>query len=86
VLDDPDTLVRLAGEVGVPTDEADAMLGSDAYASDVEDEMRLARALGVTGVPFFAFDRRFAVSGAQSTDVFIEALRHAQEVATPAGS
>ena len=86
VLDDPDTLVRLAGEVGVPTDEADSMLDSDTYASDVDDEMRLARALGVTGVPFFAFDRRFAVSGAQPTDVFIEALRHAQEVATPAGS
>ena len=86
VLDDPDTLVRLAGEVGVPTDEADAMLGSDAYASDVLDEMRLARGFGVTGVPFFAFDRRFGVSGAQPVDVFIEALRQAQEVATPAGS
>jgi predicted DsbA family dithiol-disulfide isomerase len=86
VLDDPDTLVRLAGEVGVPTDEADSMLGSGDYASDVQDESRMARALGVTGVPFFAFDRRFAISGAQPVDVFVEALRHAQEVASPAGS
>ena len=34
----------------------------------------MARSLGVTGVPFFVFDRRYAVSGAQPPEVLAQAL------------
>ena len=37
--------------------------------------MRQARAIGVRGVPFFVFNDRYAVSGAQSPDVFLQALQ-----------
>jgi predicted DsbA family dithiol-disulfide isomerase len=37
----------------------------------------MARTLGVTGVPFFVFDRRYAVSGAQPPEVLAEALERA---------
>jgi predicted DsbA family dithiol-disulfide isomerase len=78
VLDDRDTLVRLTGEVGLAPDEARQVLDSDAFASDVTDDIREARELGVTGVPFFAIDRRYGVSGAQESDLFLQVLHHAR--------
>lgn len=79
VLDDPDTLVRLSAEVGVPAAETRRVLETDAYASDVAGDIREARALGVNGVPFFVIDRRFGVSGAQASDLFLEALEAARD-------
>ncbi len=77
-LDDPDTLVRLAADVGLDADEVRRVLDSDAYAADVRHDLDEARQLGVTGVPFFVIDRRFGVSGAQETDVFVQVLAHAR--------
>jgi predicted DsbA family dithiol-disulfide isomerase len=85
VLDDPDTLVRLATEVGVTEDAARDAAESDAYAEEVAGDIREAHQLGVTGVPFFAIDRRFGISGAQPSDLFASALDQAREAATAAG-
>ena len=81
VLDDPHTLVRLSAEVGVPADDARRVLESDLYASDVAEDIDEARRMGATGVPFFVIDRRFGVSGAQPSDLFLEALEHARDSA-----
>jgi predicted DsbA family dithiol-disulfide isomerase len=80
VLDDPDTLVRLASEVGVPEGETRRAVETDAYADAVADDIRLARAIGVNGVPFFAIDRRFGISGAQPSELFAQALEEARAV------
>ena len=72
-----DSLVALAGEAGLDQAEARDVLERDAYAEAVADDVREARALGVTGVPFFVLGGRYGVSGAQSTDVFTEALTQA---------
>jgi predicted DsbA family dithiol-disulfide isomerase len=85
ILDDPETLVHLAEEVGIPGDAAREVAESDAYAGDVADDIRLAHALGVTGVPFFAIDRRFGISGAQPTELFATALERAREAAAITG-
>lgn len=78
---DPATLARLAGKVGLDPVQVKLMLASDAYAAEVRsDEMR-ARSLGITGVPFFAIDERYGVSGAQTADVLLGALRQAYEEA-----
>lgn len=74
VLDDADTLVRLSVDVGIAADDARRVLGSDAHAGDVADDIRQAHALGATGVPFFVFDRRYGVAGAQPDEVFLEVL------------
>jgi predicted DsbA family dithiol-disulfide isomerase len=79
VLDDPDTLVRLSAEVGVPSDEVRRVLETDRYAAEVADDIAEARALGVTGVPFFVIDRRFGISGAQPAEVFLRALEAARD-------
>jgi hypothetical protein len=43
----------------------------------------MARAFGATGVPFFVFDRKYAVSGAQETAVFSQVLDTAWAEAQP---
>jgi len=73
---DPDVLATLVAEVGVDLDEADSVAHGDAFADAVlEDRARAAR-LGVGGVPFFLFDERYAVSGAQSARWLLAAMRH----------
>lgn len=82
-LGDEATLVRIVSGAGVDPEAARAALtdgtGADAVRAD-EDE---ARALGVTGVPFFVVDRRIAVSGAQPADVFTQLLETAWRDANP---
>jgi predicted DsbA family dithiol-disulfide isomerase len=59
-------------------------LASGAFAAEVRRDLLESRQLGVTGVPFFVFDRRFAVSGAQESEVFLRALQEAwDEGASP---
>lgn len=85
-LGDPETLVRLAleagldeqgldGRPGLDDDAVRAVLASDQAAAEVRHDEAEARALGVTGVPFFVVDRRVAVSGAQPVELFGELLR-----------
>jgi len=78
VLDDADTLVRLSAEIGVPEDDARRVLEDDEYTADVNEEIRELRALGGNGVPFFVIDRRYGLSGAQSTEVILRALETAR--------
>ena len=76
-INDVDTLVRLAEEVGV--EGAHPVVTSDQYTDDVNADIREARLLGATGVPFFVLDRKYGVSGAQPAEVFEQALRQALE-------
>jgi predicted DsbA family dithiol-disulfide isomerase len=84
ILEDHDTLVRLAAEVGVPAADTRRVLGSDAYTDDVNADIALAGAFGATGVPFFVIDRRYGVSGAQPAELFLEALETAYREAAAA--
>ncbi|BCJ48842.1 DSBA oxidoreductase [Actinoplanes sp. NBRC 14428] len=82
---DTATLVRLGTEVGVPAAEAQRVLDGDDYTGDVLADIEQAHRYGATGVPFFVLDRAYGVSGAQSADVFLQALRTAREAGVPAG-
>jgi predicted DsbA family dithiol-disulfide isomerase len=72
-------LVRLAGEVGLDEGETRVVLESDRYADAVRADEARARAFGISGVPFFAIDERYGVSGAQPPEAILDALRHAHE-------
>jgi predicted DsbA family dithiol-disulfide isomerase len=76
---DVPSLTALAVEAGLDPNEVAAVLAGDAYAADVAADIREAQALGASGVPFFVFDHRFGVSGAQATDVFTQVLARARE-------
>jgi predicted DsbA family dithiol-disulfide isomerase len=73
---DPETLAMLVAGVGVDLDEARSVALGDDYSSDVLDDRTRAASLGVGGVPFFLFDERYAVSGAQSARWLLAAMRH----------
>ncbi len=74
---DKDALVPLAVEAGLDADDARRVLAGTDYADAVEADINEARALGVTGVPFFVFDMKLGLSGAQPIEVFIDALTQA---------
>jgi len=59
------------------------VLDSDAFDAEVRADIALAQAFGATGVPFFVFDRKYAVSGAQETALFTEVLDKAWTDAQP---
>jgi predicted DsbA family dithiol-disulfide isomerase len=78
-LADLPTLIRLASEVGLDGSAVAEVLATTAFTDAVRKDEVEARQLGVRGVPFFAIDRKFAVSGAQQSDAFLGALRQAWE-------
>lgn len=76
--DDVATLAALGSEAGLDGAAVDATLADrEAFAKEVREDVLESRRLGVTGVPFFVFDRKFAVSGAQEVEAFSMALDRA---------
>ena len=71
-------LADLAAEVGLDRDEVTAALEAGTFADDVAVDIAQARAYGITGVPFFVFDGRFGVSGAQDPAVQVQVLDRAR--------
>lgn len=71
---DFDTLRKLAGEIGLDKDATMKMLHSNDFANAVKGDEKVAQQIGVQGVPFFVFNEKYAVSGAQPLDVFTEVL------------
>ena len=80
---DPDTLVRLATEAGLDATEVATVLAGDEHADAVRADETEARALGITGVPFFVVDRRYGVSGAQPADQLLAVLERAWSERSP---
>ena len=74
---EPDVLVEVGVAAGLDRAEVEQLLEGDRFASEVREEEAEAAALGATGVPFFVFDRAFAVPGAQDPDTFLTVLRRA---------
>lgn len=76
-LGDPDTVVRVVGEAGLPEADVRAVLTSDAHADDVRADQQQARQLGAHGVPFYVLDGRLGLEGAQPVPVMLGALEEA---------
>jgi predicted DsbA family dithiol-disulfide isomerase len=79
----PEEVERLAVDAGLDADEVARVLGSDEYAEEVRADEAAARQLGATGVPFFVFDGRYAVGGAQPPEVLLQVLQRCWEERTP---
>jgi predicted DsbA family dithiol-disulfide isomerase len=67
-------LERIALEVGLVSDDIQALFSSVLHKEDVRASQLEANRLGISGVPFFVFNQKFAVSGAQPVAVFEQAL------------
>lgn len=73
-IDDTETLIAVGIAAGLNTDEVKAVLNSTQYADAVQADVVESQQLGVRGVPFFVFDRKYAVSGAQDSAAFLQTL------------
>jgi predicted DsbA family dithiol-disulfide isomerase len=74
-----DNLADVAARAGFDRDEIRTYLARDEDKTLIEDQDQHARSLGVEGVPFFIFNRRYAVSGAQPPEAILDVMEKAQE-------
>ena len=74
---DRDALVRIATDAGLDATEVRELLAGDRLTDEVRADEAMAQELGITGVPFFVFAGKLAVSGAQPVEVLVQALSKA---------
>ena len=74
-----ETLIAIGKEIGIPEEEIRRVLDSNEFAAAVDQDIREANEIGIQGVPFFVFDRKYAVSGAQPPEYFLQALKQSFE-------
>lgn len=72
---DHETLAQLAAEVGLDRKAVEGMLASDEMAKAVRTDEREAQQIGVTGVPYYLINQKYALTGAQPTELFVQALK-----------
>jgi predicted DsbA family dithiol-disulfide isomerase len=72
---DDATLIQGGEQAGIPAEQARAALTDDRYLSAVRADEAEARAIGISGVPFALIDGKWAIPGAQETNVFAAALQ-----------
>ncbi|HEY9475581.1 MAG TPA: DsbA family oxidoreductase [Mycobacteriales bacterium] len=80
---DHDVLERLAVDAGLDQAAVRGVLDSDSYADAVRADEAEAARLGVSGVPMFLVDGRFAIPGAHPAEVILQTLRRAWETQQP---
>lgn len=70
---------EIASRIGLDNAEVEYVLDSDELADFVRHDEKIAHEqLKITGVPFFVFDQKLALSGAQPREIFLQALQQAQ--------
>ena len=68
-------LLRLAGEIGLDVERAQAVLDSDEFAAEVRERERFWQERGIHSVPAVVIDGKHLISGGQPPEVFEQALR-----------
>lgn len=76
-------LLQLGTEIGLDAEDVKTMLAGDAYGDAVHRDEYEARQIGVRGVPYFVFNDKYSVSGAQPAETFLGALTQAYSEWTP---
>jgi len=75
----PEELTPLAVSAGLDAGEVESVLAGDAYGDEVRADEARAIEIGITGVPFFIVDGRFAIPGAQDPETILAILKRAWE-------
>jgi predicted DsbA family dithiol-disulfide isomerase len=71
---DRQVLVEIGASAGLTEAEITEALDAGTYRDAVRADIREAQMLGIQGVPFFVFERKYGVSGAQPSEAFAEVL------------
>ena len=67
-------LLALVSEAGLDTAEAKEIINSDRHAESLAEDQAIAQEIGIGGVPFFVFDQKYGISGAEDLEVFKETI------------
>ncbi len=78
-IDDVNVLVKVAGSIGLNAEEVENIFSTNAFVNEVKQDELEARKIGVRGVPFFVFENKYAVSGAQPSEIFLQHLEKVWE-------
>lgn len=78
-IDNRVALREIGVAVGLKEAEVDTVLFTDAYEKEVRRDQKIAAQLGIRGVPFFVFNDKYAISGAQSEAAFLQTLEKTWE-------
>ena len=74
-LNDGPTLIELAAKAGLDqTQVLEVLKDENLFLNNVHADIHEANQIGVQGVPFFVFDRKYAVSGAQPVVTFVQTI------------
>jgi len=76
---DHETLLNIALEIGLDKTEVSDLLKGNTFTNEVHQDVEQAQQLGVRGVPFFVLNQKYAISGAQESDTFLQALHKAYD-------
>lgn len=68
------TLTKLGKDIGLNENELQTAFTDEQYQYNVTQDIQEGQNIGVRGVPFFVFDRKYGVSGAQPPQAFLETL------------
>jgi predicted DsbA family dithiol-disulfide isomerase len=71
--------LEIAAEQGLDAAEMRTLLEGPAAQEQVLGEAQWAQQQGISGVPFFIFNNRYAFSGAQPPEVILEVLEKVRE-------
>jgi len=80
---DHGVLASIGADFGLDARETEARLGSAEDRAEVAAEIENAYRIGVTGVPCFIVDRRYAVMGAEAPETIAQAIRKGLEARNP---
>jgi predicted DsbA family dithiol-disulfide isomerase len=78
-IDDKASLITIAEEVGLDKQAVQDFLNSDELAMEVKADIHEAQSLSIHGVPFFVFNRKYGISGAQPVEAFLQTLEKARQ-------
>ncbi|GAB3817675.1 protein disulfide isomerase FrnE [Tessaracoccus terricola] len=84
VISGEEVLVRIGTAHGLSAEAVREALVSDELNAAVRQDIEQARAIGVNGVPFFVFQDKYGVSGAQPAEVFTQVLDQVWDEIKPA--
>lgn len=76
---DHSTLRKLASDIGLTNDDIEAVLVTNEHKRAVLEDENQAKQIGVQCVPFYVFNEKYAVSGAQPPDILLKVLEDVWE-------
>lgn len=82
-ISDVEVLVEIGGRHGLDAEAVRAAMDDDGIAAAVRGDIQTARSTGITGVPFYVLEDKYAISGAQPADLFGQALQKVWEEMDP---